>query len=159
MTGRNPNVFYETGYAHGRCKAIVLLTKNAEDIPFDLRQYPHIVYGNSIATLKSELAKRIKFLVENPKARIWKRQPSVADEPDWRLIAEHIRNYLTDKGFDSISFERIRDRINASYTDELLQNLIDKNPDEFRRSRLSGGRPGLKRLRSIGEQGLSKRQG
>src|SRR5215831_11128400 len=35
MTGRNPNVFYEVGYAHGLGRKIVLLlTKNADDIPF-----------------------------------------------------------------------------------------------------------------------------
>jgi nucleoside 2-deoxyribosyltransferase len=35
MTGRNPNVFYETGYAHALGKNVILLTQNANDIPFD----------------------------------------------------------------------------------------------------------------------------
>ena len=34
MTGRNPNVFYETGYAHALGQRTILLTKKAEDIPF-----------------------------------------------------------------------------------------------------------------------------
>src|SRR5690242_9642806 len=29
MTGHNPNVFYETGYAHGLRKPVVLLTRSA----------------------------------------------------------------------------------------------------------------------------------
>jgi hypothetical protein len=40
MTGRNPNVYYEAGFAHGLAKPVILLTNSAEDIPFDLRQYP-----------------------------------------------------------------------------------------------------------------------
>jgi len=31
MTGRNPNVFYETGYAHALNKQVILLTQNADD--------------------------------------------------------------------------------------------------------------------------------
>ncbi|ASY56373.1 hypothetical protein [Sinorhizobium sp. CCBAU 05631] len=38
LTGRNPNVFYEIGFAHARQKMCTLLTQNAEDIPFDLKQ-------------------------------------------------------------------------------------------------------------------------
>ena len=33
MTGRNPNVFYETGYARALEKRVILLTQKAEDIP------------------------------------------------------------------------------------------------------------------------------
>ena len=65
MTGKNPNVFYEVGYAHALGKTTILLTKNADDIPFDLKHYPHIVYNNSISTLKEELTKRVKWCVEN----------------------------------------------------------------------------------------------
>ncbi len=56
MTGQNPNVFYEVGYAHAKSKLCILLTKNADDIPFDLKHHRHIVYGNSIGDLRSLLA-------------------------------------------------------------------------------------------------------
>jgi len=52
MTGKNPNVFYETGYAHALNKKVILLTQKAEDIPFDLKHYPHIVYEGEIVELK-----------------------------------------------------------------------------------------------------------
>jgi hypothetical protein len=58
MTGRNPNVFYEVGYAHGLRKRVILLTQNSDDIPFDLKHYPHIVYSGSIAKLKRDLLPR-----------------------------------------------------------------------------------------------------
>lgn len=56
MTGQNPNVFYEVGYAHAKGKLCILLTQNANDIPFDLKHHRHIVYGNSIGDLRNLLA-------------------------------------------------------------------------------------------------------
>ncbi len=65
MTGKNPNVFYETGYAHALGKKVILLTKNAEDIPFDLKHFLHIVYEGKIGNLKEELIKRVSWAIEN----------------------------------------------------------------------------------------------
>ncbi len=60
MTGRNPNVFYEVGYAHALGKNVVLLTQKSEDIPFDLKHFPHIIYGAQIKDLRAELCRRVK---------------------------------------------------------------------------------------------------
>jgi hypothetical protein len=57
MSGRNPNVFYEVGYAHAKGKLCTLLTQSTEDIPFDLRHHRHIVYDGSITKLKSPSSK------------------------------------------------------------------------------------------------------
>jgi len=70
MTGRNPNVFYEVGYAHAIGKTVILLTKNADDIPFDLKHYPHIVYQGSIVDLKESLQKRISHHLATPAKRL-----------------------------------------------------------------------------------------
>lgn len=59
MTGRNPNVFYEVGYAHALSKQVVLLTRTMDDIPFDLRGHRHIVYTNSIVTLRELLYREL----------------------------------------------------------------------------------------------------
>ncbi len=66
MTGRNANVFYETGYAHALGKRVILLTQRGEDIPFDLKHHPHIIYGGRITELKSELHKRITWALSHP---------------------------------------------------------------------------------------------
>lgn len=52
--------------AHALNKKVVLLTQDAADIPFDLKHYPHIVYGGSIADLKTELTRRVKWFLEQP---------------------------------------------------------------------------------------------
>ena len=70
MTKRNPNVFYETGYAHALNKQVILLTQNADDIPFDLKHYPHIVYGGKIIPLKEQLESKIRWCVDNPQTSL-----------------------------------------------------------------------------------------
>jgi hypothetical protein len=65
MTGRNPNVFYEVGYAHALGRPVILLTQKSDDIPFDLKHYPHIVYGGKITELKQELEKHVRWAFEN----------------------------------------------------------------------------------------------
>jgi hypothetical protein len=62
MTGKNPNVFYEVGYAHAQGKLCTLLTQSASDIPFDLMHHRHIVYGGSVSDLKQSLVKEIEWM-------------------------------------------------------------------------------------------------
>ena len=61
MSGQNPNVFYEVGYAHAKEKLCVLMTKNADDIPFDLKHHRHIVYGESIQNLRENLTEELAW--------------------------------------------------------------------------------------------------
>jgi hypothetical protein len=68
MTGRNPNVFYEVGYAHALGKIVILLTKSAEDIPFDLKHRQHIVY-EGITGLRPRLAASISFALKEAAQR------------------------------------------------------------------------------------------
>lgn len=64
MTGLNPNVFYEVGYAHALNKEVILLIRNAGDIPFDLKHYPHIVHEGNPSKLRTELEVKIRRCLE-----------------------------------------------------------------------------------------------
>ena len=59
MSGQNPNVFYEVGYAHAKGKLCILMTSDAADIPFDLKHHRHIVYGESINGLRENLTQEL----------------------------------------------------------------------------------------------------
>ena len=61
MTGRNPNVFYEVGYAHAKNKLCLHLTQDTTDIPFDLQHQRHIVYGGSIESLREQLVENLEW--------------------------------------------------------------------------------------------------
>ncbi|MFC1957395.1 nucleoside 2-deoxyribosyltransferase [Chloroflexota bacterium] len=63
MTGRNPNVFYEVGYAHALGKIVLLVTQDSDDIPFDLKHRQHTVYSGSIDILKTELVTKLRWAV------------------------------------------------------------------------------------------------
>src|SRR5258708_27373272 len=75
MTGRNPNVFYEVGYAHALGKLVLLLTQEASDIPFDLKHRPHIVYAKRIETLKNELTDRLRWAIGESRSRRKRTRP------------------------------------------------------------------------------------
>lgn len=62
LTGRNPNVFYETGIAHSlrESQSVILLAQNLDDVPFDLRHLPIVLYNlDNIEKFQIELEHRI----------------------------------------------------------------------------------------------------
>jgi len=66
LSGKNPNVFYETGIAHSLGKEVILITQTMDDVPFDLRSLRCITYlnnGEGRVALTDRLVARIKDLV------------------------------------------------------------------------------------------------
>ena len=64
LTGKNPNVFYELGFAQGiNKKNIILITRNRDDVPFDLRNIRNIEYVNSenLQLQLKEIVKKFGF--------------------------------------------------------------------------------------------------
>lgn len=76
LTGKNPNVIYELGLAHGMGKAAVLSAENIEDIPFDYRHLRIVLYNNKevnwVQDYSQRLLQTIKEINDNPeKHRPW----------------------------------------------------------------------------------------
>ena len=44
LTGRNPNVLYETGIAHALNREVIMIVQNDDDVPFDLGHIRHVRY-------------------------------------------------------------------------------------------------------------------
>jgi hypothetical protein len=68
LTGKNPNVLYETGIAHALGREVVILSQDiANDVPFDLKHLRCIEYSgtNQIGRdkLKGDLSKTIKSVL------------------------------------------------------------------------------------------------
>ncbi len=53
LTKKNPNVLYEAGLAHARGRDTILITRNKEDVPFDLQQIRFIHYLRNKEGLES----------------------------------------------------------------------------------------------------------
>ncbi|MFH2048145.1 MAG: restriction endonuclease [bacterium] len=64
VSDRNPNVFYEVGWAHALNKQVILIAKEGTTVPFDLISMNHIFY-DSIHHLEDMLSKRLKSLKDN----------------------------------------------------------------------------------------------
>jgi hypothetical protein len=63
LTGRNPNVFYETGIAHTVGKEVILMTQHMDDVPFDLKHLRCIVYDyipRGVQSLEKDLSNTIR---------------------------------------------------------------------------------------------------
>jgi hypothetical protein len=66
LTGKNPNVFYETGIAHTLGKTVILITQSIDDVPFDLRHLRHIQYEytpRGMHTFESQLRQTITVVL------------------------------------------------------------------------------------------------
>jgi hypothetical protein len=70
LTGRNPNVLYEVGLAHAIGKPIIILTRNGDDVPFDLKALRYLYYDTNNPfwgeNLKNTLKDLILKVLDNP---------------------------------------------------------------------------------------------
>jgi FixJ family two-component response regulator len=62
MSGQNPNVFYEIGYADALRKTVILLVQNENDVPFDVRGRRFIIYEGNALLLREKLIETVKNL-------------------------------------------------------------------------------------------------
>lgn len=69
LTGKNPNVFYETGLAHTIGRDVIITTQAIEDVPFDLRHLRVIRYlpnSEGLNDLKARVSERMATLLGGP---------------------------------------------------------------------------------------------
>jgi hypothetical protein len=64
ITGRNPNVLYELGIAHTLAKPVLIISKNAADIPIDLSTRRVILYGQSESEWTVDLEAKVTRAIE-----------------------------------------------------------------------------------------------
>jgi hypothetical protein len=53
VTGKNANVFYETGLAHAIGKDVIIISQMIDDVPFDLRHLRCFIYKDSVAGFRA----------------------------------------------------------------------------------------------------------
>ena len=72
LTGRNGNVFYETGIAHTVGKEVILITQSMSDVPFDLRHLRCVVYEytpRGMRDFEDQLKKTILSILTDSRRR------------------------------------------------------------------------------------------
>lgn len=123
VTGRNANVYYELGIAHMSkpVEKVILLSQAVNEIPFDLRQFRHVVYKPGTAGLNvlSRALSEAVTAVSRPVHRI--------------LVDQHGRGALGQKlmGKDHCLYEfRIEGGFgghrSAKFHLEVIRHIMDK---------------------------------
>jgi hypothetical protein len=108
LSGRNPNVMYEIGLAHAIGKPIVLLTRNQEDMPFDLRALRYVYYDPNNPfwgqDLRFELTKVVRKILETPSLAVHLGGVSVhATLPDApKQPLSRTENEVSEKDFSGV---------------------------------------------------------
>lgn len=64
ISGRNPNVLYELGIAHTLAKPVLIISRNADDIPIDLSTRRVIIYGQSEPHWHEELETKVTLAIQ-----------------------------------------------------------------------------------------------
>lgn len=62
------------------------------------------------------------------------------------IAKDLIVGYLQSKNYKMMSFERIKEKLNSSYSNEFLEKLVQEFPKEIRRAKLKGDKPGIGRV-------------
>ena len=62
LTGRNPNVLYETGIAHALNREVIMIVQNGQDVPFDLGQRRYVPYLPNKEGLEELKEKLVAFI-------------------------------------------------------------------------------------------------
>ncbi len=145
-------VTYEWASSMGKHKPIIpVLISNCIRHP-KIEAIQHIDFSSASSQPWDLLIRRIQRVFadyeganDDKPAELSPRELSSAEPIDYRSqrAVEHITAYLNERGFRMVSFERIRSKIDASYTDEWLENLIVERSDIFRPALLERGRRGL----------------
>lgn len=58
ITGLNPNVMWELGYAHALGKPVVILNQDVHNSPFDIRNHRQVIYNNLATAEDQEMITR-----------------------------------------------------------------------------------------------------
>lgn len=94
LTGRNPNVLYEVGLAHAIGKPVIIMTRNEEDVPFDLKNLRYLFYDINDPywgeNLKKGLKSLIQKVIENPSIENYLSGISKIDKSEFPKITHKV---------------------------------------------------------------------
>jgi hypothetical protein len=139
-------VTYEWASAMGKGKTIIpvilehceLHPKLAEIQSLDFSQ-EHLPWPDLIERIREDA----ELSEDDPSGHIEAPEDAPAEvDPTVQAILD----YLNRRGFQMVSFERIRQKIDKDLKDEQLTRLIEENRNVFRPATLKGGKPGMAKL-------------
>ena len=127
-TGRNPNVFFELGYADALTHKPILVAANTEDLPFDVAHWRAHLYGGGNGELDSLAERLLKAIKETLAARL--ADPSVRTPPVIESPTGSTSTITSDSGAELVTMSGVTALVQRadliSYL-EYFKNLMAKN--------------------------------
>lgn len=108
LTGKNPNVLYEVGLAHAIGKPVIILTRNADDVPFDLKDLRYLYYDINDPFWGENLKLGLKSLIQK-----------VIDNPEIDVYLEGIKN------LKKVEFPKIETKKEIKPEEEIKKKIIN----------------------------------
>ncbi len=137
-------VTFEWAYGLGKGKAVVPVKLQNCTIHPRLEPVQHLDFSVPGSLPWSALIDRIREIEAEATS-----QEDLTDGADDEgpvpqdATVKAILAYLDQRGYQMVSYERIRQRIGLELTDDALDSLIRENPKVFRHAVLKGGKRGL----------------
>ena len=138
LTGKNPNVFYELGLAHGIARPAILVSESLDDIPFDLRALRVIEYNKNASNwgelLKEKIETAIKEVIRSPLEAVLPAFLNVRGASPKASVTPHEKDILeVKKDLDLLKAEMQRrrvfeDRIRRHIPRDEAEERLDRYP-------------------------------
>jgi hypothetical protein len=154
-SARSHYVTYEWASAIGKDKPIVPVLLEACDRHPRIEPIQYLDFTNAAHQPWKQLVERLKEIESEREIPASEEQVEAPpDRPDLPVgipireaeATERILGYLDRRGYQMVSFERIRQRIDRSYDDRFLDEVIRTHRHVFRPAMLKGGKRGMARL-------------
>ena len=141
-------VTFEWAYALGNGRDLIPLKLNECSIHPRLQTIQHLDFSVPGALPWESLIERINEIETdiNQQTTLTTCEPTSEQPPKEALYVTAILSYLNQRGYQAISFDRIRQRIDSSLTDIELNSIITNNSSTFRHAKLKTGKPGLAKI-------------
>jgi hypothetical protein len=141
-------VTFEWAYALGNGSDLVPIKLNDCNVHPRLQTIQHLDFSVPGSLPWETLVERIREIDKDVKEKSAISDVGPPIEPS-QPDAVHVRAilaYLNQRGYQALSFERVRQRIDSSLSDIKLNELIANNPTLIRHARLKTGKPGVARV-------------
>jgi hypothetical protein len=159
VTTARDNIVFEIGLFFGKLGAerVYFVKPNDQDIhlPTDLLGVTFGTYnsnrsdGNLIAST-SPCSNQIKRRIDSVLTRS-NSNTSPNDNIDIKNDVDQLKSdfnllkiYLDDKGWTTISFEKVIENVHPKFTEDYLMKMVEEFPDKIRRSKIKEGKHGIK---------------
>jgi hypothetical protein len=137
-------VTFEWAYALGKGKTVVPIKLEACKVHPRLEPIQYLDFSVPGSLPWNLLIERIREIEADATSEEDLAASSTAQEPSPQdPTVKAILAYLNQRGYQMVSYDRLRRRIDPALSDEVLDDLVAKNPTVFRKAVLKQGKLGL----------------